>query len=649
MKLRKINQITKNQLRIKTASAEFKRMKGPLEYFLNPDVGNKNLNELNQHYISDEETEVALKNILLEPMDSISVLVGYQGIGKSTDIRHSYQIMNEVPKYDSQRNTIIFPSFFKGFVLGGELQNRSTNLSDIRLELSKKISVICEDLEEEFPDLMEEFTSELGKDRFLKFIKLTNPKALMNILSVMHEDRDKKISNAYINEYFIYIVTKLKYYLLNSKCKYNRILVILDDIEALPDELYQKQVISQYMRFYTCLRNLPQDEIEKEIYVNILISIRPVTYKLLQETKALPLNSFTREIYKTQSVDLKKYFNKKYMKLPEEIRNQDEWKEAYSILAYLSDKFDKKYANMIKRLAFLDMRKVLKIYYSILENDTWTLRKLNLNEGESGKKIEYIFNNITVIRALACKNSVVYYNEKKGLIPNIFNDTTDKDNMLLCLYIIIYFVQKQQGDWEYGESAVSVSKIISDFQDVLGEKIINKCKVLETVKYLCETGLLSTGIFDEATNLSENSLVCLTSKGIEIWSMLSSDSVLMELYREDYYQEYDENNGKDNEYKFLSSKDLMDCNKQVYIFHLIYQILLELCYIERSKIELAISNGSYGKYLSLFGDESLVEHLMVGLDKSIEYSGNIENSMIVADSNLLKRLINEMKELYKVQ
>lgn len=113
-------------------------MKGPLEYFLNPDVGNKNLNELNQHYISDEETEVALKNILLEPMDSISVLVGYQGIGKSTDIRHSYQIMNEVPKYDSQRNTIIFPSFFKGFVLGGELQNRSTNLSDIRLELSKK-------------------------------------------------------------------------------------------------------------------------------------------------------------------------------------------------------------------------------------------------------------------------------------------------------------------------------------------------------------------------------------------------------------------------------------------------------------------------------------------------------------------------------
>lgn len=644
MKLRKINQITKNQLNSKVTKTAFKRLKGPLEYFLNPDVGNKNLKELNQHYIPDVETETALKNILSEPMDSISALVGYQGIGKSTDIRHSYQIMNEVPKFDLEHSTIIFPSFFKGFVLGGQIENSALNLSDIRYELAKKISVICEGLEEEVPELLTDFMSEEGKDRFLEFIKLTNPKALVNILSVKQENRDQKISNAYINDYFIYIVTKLKYYLSNPICKYNRLLVILDDIEALPSEAYQKLVISQYMRFYSCLRNLPQTETRKKIYSNMLISTRPVTYKLLQETKAIPINSFSREIYKTESVDLKRYFNKKYLRLSENIRNRDEWKETYNVLTYLSDKFDKKYANMIKRLSYMDIRKVLKIYYSILENNTWTVKEVNSSGEECETKLEYIFNNITVIRALACKDNVVFYNDKNGLIPNIFNETIDKDNMLLSLYIILYFIQKQQGAWEYGESAVSVSKIISDFQDIFGEKKIDISKLLDTIEYLYKTGILSSGIFDAATKLSKDSLLCLTSKGVEIWSMLSADSVLMELYREDYYQEYDENT---NGYKFYSSKDLMDCNKQVFIFDMIYKILLELYNIERSKVEIVISNGTYGKYLSIFGDESLVEHLMIGLDKSIEYSGNNGNDMIVADSYLLKSQINELKEMYK--
>lgn len=642
MKLRKINQLASNQPYIKSSIKSFDRLKKPLEYFLNPDVGNKNLNELNQHYISDGETEETLQDILSDPMDSISILVGYQGIGKSTDIRHSYQIMNEAIKLDAEHRAIIFPSFFKGYVLGTVRNDDSMFITDMRLELAKKIAAICMAIEEEVPEIINEFNSEEGKNKFLDFLKLTNPKSLVDITTLQDISTEQKINNAYLNDYFIYIVTKLKYYLLSPKCIYNRILVILDDIEALPNNLYQEQMISQYMRLYTCLRNLPDLEIKKNIYVNMLISFRPMTYKLIQNSKVIPLNSFARKIYKTKGVDLKTYFNKKYVRLPEEYKRQSEWKDAYNILAYLSDKFDNKYANMIKRLVFMDIREALKTYYRILENFTWTAKDTEKNDDNGNTKIEYIFNNITVIRALACDNNIVYYNDKDNLIPNVFYDTTDKDNILLSLFIILYFVQKQHGVWEYGESTFSISKIIMDFRDAFGEKNIDESKLLENIKYLYESGILTISIFDKAEVLSEESLICLSSKGLEIWSMLSSDSVLMELYREDFYQKYDEN---EKGYRFYSSKELMDCNMQVHIFDMIYKILLALYDVERAKVQIAINNGSYGKYLSLFGGESIVEHLMKGVDKSIEYSGNSENNMIKEDSIILKKLIDEMKEL----
>lgn len=46
-------------------------------------------------------------------------------------------------------------------------------------------------------------------------------------------------------------------------------MIILDDVESLPYN-YQEQLILQYLRFYTCMRNLPDiDDLDKKIIMSI--------------------------------------------------------------------------------------------------------------------------------------------------------------------------------------------------------------------------------------------------------------------------------------------------------------------------------------------------------------------------------------------
>ena len=133
-----------------------------------------------------------------------------------------------------------------------------------------------------------------------------------------------------------------------------------------------------------------------------------------------------------------------------------------------------------------------------------------------------------------------------------------------------------------------------------------------------------------------------SAKGLELWNMLAADSVLMELYREDTYQDLDNCKTSD----FCSSYDLMLMNKQMVIFEKIYDILLELYLDEKEMIDSSIKNGSYDKYMSLFGEKLMVEHLMTGVDKSIQYSGkNSERLVVMSDE--LKSKIERTKRIYE--
>lgn len=69
-----------------------------------------------------------------------------------------------------------------------------------------------------------------------------------------------------------------------------------------------------------------------------------------------------------------------------------------------------------------------------------------------------------------------------------------------------------------------------------------------------------------------------------------------------------------------------------------------LCSAEEKMIYECIENRAYDKYINLFGGSTMVEHLMTGVDKSIEYSGK-NSSQLSAMQEELRYQIESIKRV----
>lgn len=619
----KINQMSKmisRESKINLYSAYEKQF----NYFLNPESVRENMEEINMYHIPDSLTEKKLKDLVEEPMDSINAFIGYKGMGKTTDIKHSYQISNSAVKLDNNKKVIFFPVFCKNFV------TMDISYEFVVEDITKRISSICSAMEDEIPELREDFVSDEGQKNFLSFIKCTNPKDLEDLTYRERMTDDVKLNFMQDNSPFVYYATKLKYYLLNPKCKYNRLFIILDNIESIPfDE--RKKFLLQYFRFFSCIRNFPYyvKEGNDKIYINMLVSLRPETYNNIIIDDALSSYQVTNTICKVRSVDLAKFFEKKNKLVPESIKRKEEkkWEEAYSILATLSEKFDKKYSKMMKRLSYMSIPNTLELYRKVLNNITWTVEK------DDGREFQYVFNNITVIRSIACGNNLVYFNDSENLIPNIIieNHETEKSSVLIGVYILNYFIMHRAGYQDYGQNFLKKENIIADFSHVFGKEI--EKDVESTLKYFLEKGILKYGL---TTNDVGSINYYVSSRGEEIWEMFTTDSVLMEMYREDFVFL--------DGITRLPSKELMDNNEQTAIFLDLIKMENILCDEEEKMLNIALTNQSYSKYISMFGNKSLTEHMFEGIQRSLEYSGKVGEPQIITEKEKLWQRIQRMSE-----
>ena len=607
---RKINQIT-NNLRSSQKSSIYERNREQYEFILNPDPG---IRERDSFYIPDQDAQAALQRILTEPMDSATFFIGYPGIGKSSDLRACYHVRNGVPGLCNEWKTIILNCSFAGH-FEPAMQSDSNRCT---LELVKRMAAVCTALETALPDLQEHFRTPEGRREFLSFIQMTNPQSLENIRSLPIESVEDKLRLVQENEYFIYVASQLKYYLSRDKAPYSRILVVVDDIES-QSELFQDQLVASCLRLFSCLRNFPAGWKGKRVYVNLLLSVRPATYHRLKTIPAVSA-CFMRKIYKQKCVDLIPYFQKKMELVPLELKKaqSEHWREVKNTHLTICSKFGNKYSNMILHLVDMDVRRTLQILEQILSNPVWVTKDLCTDKmSDSG----YVINNITVIRAIACGRNLVYFNGEDQLIPNILVHNDTEDNSLLSLYVIAYFITHDAQFGEYCGFPVLRSDLMRDFSDVF-PNIRELNRRLDTIlnRFFQWRILVPTGpdyVWKQDSAKGETSCLALSPLGTELWNMLSADSVLLELYREDYYQEYPSQRPA----AFQSSYDLMQENNQRAIFIELYRILIDLLEEEISLILETRKYGSLQKRNSIFGTRTMVEHLAAGVDRSIEFSG----------------------------
>ena len=121
-----------------------------------------------------------------------------------------------------------------------------------------------------------------------------------------------------------------------------------------------------------------------------------------------------------------------------------------------------------------------------------------------------------------------------------------------------------------------------------------------------------------------------------MWEMLSWDSVLLEIFREDYYREYSEEKPNNP----FCSYVLMHQKKQHAIFEDLINMIFDLLEKEKEYKERAIKNDTITSLKTNFGNECICSQLFEGLKQSMLYSGLIEDSRLNDKFFQLQEAIN---------
>ena len=573
--------------------------------------------EFSQLYVHDNDFENSL-NAFRTSSDTIArFVVGYTGIGKTTSIRYCFKLgMKKVPVLNSECKEIVFPTFLDGF----------READKERFKLSYRIAAVSSALEKKHPELKEHLKTPDGKKELVEFIEAHTPYifAGLNPIDAIDLDDEKLVKEKILianKEYpFEFQANKLKFYIKKKYDEYERLIIILDDIESLSSK-FQLEIMTQYLKLWECMKNTDYPD-SGSYHIKLLISVRPHTHRSTQRIESFGI--LEPSILKREAIELSEFFERRfehYTSLEKnKIGNKTTWENCYNELKKMNNSFDGQYKEMIKHLCFNNIRKALATYSHIFANRYWVQKNKKKEEYFTVNSYEYNFNNINVIRAMTCDEESVYWGKDECVVPNLLYTTPEEDYSIFCLLVIQYFYNKAQYDY-YGVDAEKNSDIMEIWRGIFDNNTLQKMIIAQ--KYLYQKKVLRKSINDindiDESTLDDESMLYISPRGIESFQMLGRDSVTFEMFRECAWRDY---SGRE-QYSYYSSSELMGRGEQYLIFLDILEYLNYFCEREDEILLSIQSNNKMGRYKNAFGDTPVCSIILRGIKHSLDYSGMI--------------------------
>ena len=506
-------------------------------------------------YIEDVELENELQHLILEQESKIIYFLGKGGIGKTTLLKNVFKLSDNAVVFDESKNIVYMSMNFRGQLLE----------SDVKLFLINSVSSLCTALEEKY-SFREQFYSIDGHNKLYDYIKETKRALLEYVSSVEligkseQESKLFKLQRGEEREPYTYIASKLKFYLSYYCSSINNVTIIIDNIETLSQNV-RFILVRNILAFFSCMLNTPKNSDRKVVISNLVLSMRQSTYDKLNENEEINVYGPSIVLYKKNPVDMLKYFEMKKKKITNLNGMEEIWEEAYEIIINLTSKFNNKYSIMIKNISNYDFQLMKKCYKKILSNKIWLLRGEPRRDFLNMSKTDRLFNNISVIRSIACGNNAVYRGIKSVMIPNVLLNNEFHDDSMIGLLVLSFIIRQEQYE------IVKKSKLYDAIYYIFYDNLEIQQSLEKVVKYFLNIDVL------EEIYYKKNKCLSSTPRGQELLNMFTADSVLLEMYREDHY--FDEN---DIFCKFSSSFSLMEtvgqCEIFIQLFHYI-NILFE--------------------------------------------------------------------------
>lgn len=304
----------------------------------------------------------------------------------------------------------------------------------------------------------------------------------------------------------------------------------------------------------------------------------------------------------------------------------------YKELMKMNNAFEGQYKDMISNLCFMNIREALASYSKVFANRFWVQKNKPKEEHFTIIEKEYSFNNINVIRALACHEEKVFWGDGETIIPNIFLTEKDDDLSIYCLLAMSYFVGKRGA--EYGINAEEWKAVKETWRKIVGGDVLQK--LIKATEFLFRQEILSKSVMDCDNNtekmISDKNCLYISPRGNEMFFMLSRDSVLLEMLRENAWRDYD-----NKDYSEQCSSDLMKIGKQDEIFKDLLVYIDYLYDIESSVKAIVRILHTENEYKNNFGTNPVSYILLKGVKNSMDYSGYI--NVVTAQYNSLRSKI----------
>lgn len=576
------------------------------------DYANKNT------YIPNESMEQQLDSFFSSVKNTLSILIGYNGMGKSTILKNHINVQSS-DQLSITEKEVLFSKFDWNY---NHLKQNAYSLSHIVHNINSRI---CAHYNTTFKN---------EEESFFYFLKKKDPDLVSIDCSFSHS-----LSEMKDNYTEIYEIRKLQFLLQSYKIK--QFTIVIDNIECLnPDKRY-----SLLSKLAECFRLLTETPSEKTI-IKMLFAFRPSTFYEAQQYGCFGSSEINLFIKQQDTINLEKFFSLKLKNYNKDNAPFDSWVKCLPLFMKVSQKYNRKYDQIIKKLCNYSVPDSMRLYGNILSNARWmhdTKSDFYEDEQEHLNIDDIVVNNITVIRAIACledemfvsktpsleyalQNSFSSHKFVRNTIPicNLLYSTQTTDYSILILYIIKFFYRYCKKDNFYGSTYLKYWDIVKIFSETFYgiDNIVENVSVC--ISYLFNMQILDKSIKTkqgEESGLNLESRLYLTPKGEIMWEMLSWDSVLLEIFREDYYRDY----SPDGSNNSLCSYVLMNAGKQCEIFNDLICMISNLLKTEMTYRQRAKENDTITSLKENLGENCVCSQLFEGLKQSMSYSGLIKN------------------------
>ena len=588
----------------------YKRFKKVFKIILDGDDPHKYSEDPGKWYVPQKEIEIRINDIIHSESDSLQYLLGLTGIGKSTVLRKCTRgIRNPVVNGE----VLIIPVNF---------DNRNFGVGDIEKQLTN-IWVSNADF------IKEEYNVSYSKKNLIKFIKSHSRDLLYNGTLDIDIDDEEKLKNLMMSNPYGYSLELFKYFFYHSKFK--KLLLVVDDIESANHDA-QVKLVEVFYRAYNCIRNVKN----KERSVNAIISIRPNTHKLMRKSDVIKSHYFSTPVKITAPVPLVDIFKIRFNEVLSRadyshIKDTKEWDRTLDVLLHLCDAISDKYSNRFIALFNYNVRRTLVEFNQIIVNRRWFQKSKIPNPSFKIDEFDYAISEAAVYKVLGMKNSD-FYPVENTCLPNLLYNKFEPTHDLILIYIVKYFLLNNKSTNDLDE-AVDKNKLINDFSSFFPQNNI------KNIVDDCLDFGINNKLFEDNITEFKKHIIFITPRAKELYQMIGEKNLALQLFRDDLFQEYSNNNRRNSLTIHLTGVMLFE--EMVYMSQEIYEW-------ETKIVNTFILNDMVDKAIACFGEKLFSEYLLLGISNSIDaYFRDKNNSDFVNVKDLLFGLETNVQKLSK--